>query len=330
MALSFFQRSAERMIENGFPVIPITPEQKYPGKLVGNKWFPMSGWQRYAHETASDFQVNIWKDYPDAGVGVPCGTVVAIDIDIVEDPALAFDCEKLAVEMLGETPLIRIGNAPKRLLVYRTDTPFAGIKKHPLEVLALGQQFVAYGIHPVTQKPYVWPDETPDDVDISRLPLITEELAHAWAEAAFALVPVSMRPTRLKASDNGARHVSGDDLAGTVEAVTDALPWIKNDDLPYDDWITIGMAIKGALGDEGALLFEDWSDCSGKNDPGFTQKTWRSLAPHSIGAGTIYHLAMQSGWMPQANYHLNPTQKKISEMVDLTSFLNKVLKESNS
>ena len=45
---------------------------------------------------------------------------------------------------------LRIGKAPKRLLVYRTAAPFKGIKRHPLEVLCLGQQFVAYAVHPET------------------------------------------------------------------------------------------------------------------------------------------------------------------------------------
>ena len=44
--------------------------------------------------------------------------------------------------------------APKRLLVYRTAVPFAGRKRHPLEVLARGQQFVAYAVHPNTGRPY--------------------------------------------------------------------------------------------------------------------------------------------------------------------------------
>lgn len=329
MAQSSFNRSGPRMIDNGISVIPIAPCEKWPGEMVGDQWRPMAGWQLFAFEKPSTFQMNIWWNYPDAGVGIVCGNIVGIDIDILEDPALAFEIEALARKMLGDTPLKRIGNFPKCMLVYRTDTPFKGMKYHPIEVLGLGQQFVAYGIHPVTGKPYFWPDETPDNVDISELPVITEEMARKWAIAAFKLVPEALRPKRLKASDTGSVHVSNEGQKGTVEAIADALPWIKNDDLPYDDWITIGMAAKGALGDAGEVLFEKWSDTSGKNDPGFTQRTWRSLAPHSLGAGTIYHFAMKAGWSLKSGHFFNPTQKKISETVDLTSFLSKVLKENN-
>ena len=60
------------------------------------------------------------------------------------------------------------GGAPKRLLVYRTVAPFKGIKRHPLEVLCLGQQFVAYAIHPATGRPYDWPEESLADLDLEQ------------------------------------------------------------------------------------------------------------------------------------------------------------------
>ena len=49
----------------------------------------------------------------------------------------------------------------------------------------LGQQFVAYAIHPATGRPYDWPEEQLADIDLERLPIITEEQARAvLAEAA--------------------------------------------------------------------------------------------------------------------------------------------------
>ena len=81
--------------------------------------------------------------------------------------ALALRIEQLARERLGDTPALRIGRAPKRLLVYRTMEPFKGIKRHPLEVLCLGQQFVAYAVHPVTNRPYEWPEDSLADLDLT-------------------------------------------------------------------------------------------------------------------------------------------------------------------
>ena len=38
------------------------------------------------------------------------------------------EIEALAKRMLGDTPAVRIGHAPKRLLVYRAVQPFSGFK----------------------------------------------------------------------------------------------------------------------------------------------------------------------------------------------------------
>ncbi|MCQ8784324.1 bifunctional DNA primase/polymerase [Mangrovibrevibacter kandeliae] len=91
-------------------------------------------------------------------MGIVGGAVAALDIDIAEDGKLALHIERLARERLGDTPALRIGKPPKRLLVYRATEPFAGIRRAPLEMLCLGQQFVASAEHPDTGQPYAWPD----------------------------------------------------------------------------------------------------------------------------------------------------------------------------
>lgn len=58
------------------------------------------------------------------------------------------------------------------------------------------------------------------------------------------------------------------------------------------------MALKGALGEAGADLFADWSAQATKDVPATTMKAWASFKPDWIGAGTIYHLAMERGWQP--------------------------------
>lgn len=298
---SFFKRSATRMHENGFSPRPIVPKEKRPAVM---------NWS----EPATIDQIESWTEsHSNCGVGMVCGNIVGIDIDIVDDPALAMRIDQLARKMLGDTPLTRIGRAPKRMLVYRCSKPFKTFKMHPLEVLAEGSQFVAYGIHPDTQKPYTWPVETPDDTDVSELPEITEEQAREWATEAFKLVPAPMRPQRLAGAPDGSQHVSSGDLEGDYEAIKDALGCIPNHDLPYDDWISIGMGIKGALGDAGQGLFDDWSDQSQKNITEGTDKAWRSLRPHSKGAGSIYYQAQRNGWVPSDELDLNPHKRKIRE-----------------
>ena len=145
-----------------------------------------------------------WATWPECGIGLVGGAVAAVDIDIIEDADLALKIEQLARDRLGDTPALRIGKAPKRMLIYRTAEPFRGIKRHPLEVLCLGQQFLAYATHPDTGAPYAWPDEGLADLDISDLPEITAHAAAAFLDEAYALLPEALRQRGLAASTSSA------------------------------------------------------------------------------------------------------------------------------
>ncbi len=133
-----------------------------------------------------------------SNTGLLCGQLVGVDIDVLDAP-LAERLEGLAREMLGDTPLLRIGRAPKRLLAYRTATPMAkaetveGLKlpngsPAQIEILGQGQQFVAYGIHPDTQQDYEWPGQGPDTVALADLPAVTEAGVAAFLAAADGMM----------------------------------------------------------------------------------------------------------------------------------------------
>ena len=185
-------------------------------------------WTRHAERPTSEHELNIWQTWPDAGVGILCGPVIGIDIDVA-DADLALELERLARARLGDTPALRIGRAPKRLLVYRAAAPFAGIRRSPLEVLGLGQQFVAHAIHPDTGRPYEWPEESLADIDIGDLPDVDEAAVRAFVDEALRLVPEALKPARLATASTpgGASHAQ----AGTEAAIREALAWIPNPDL---------------------------------------------------------------------------------------------------
>ena len=130
------------------------PGTKKPGRSRGGVWSDYPDWTRHAERSTTEHELGVWSTWPDAGVGIACGPVAAVDIDIAE-AELALELERLARTRLGDTPALRIGRAPKRLLVYRAAAPFAGIRRAPIEVLGLGQQFVAHAIHPDTGRPAV-------------------------------------------------------------------------------------------------------------------------------------------------------------------------------
>ena len=303
-APSFMAALGARLVDNGYAVIPIMPGTKKPGRFIGGAWRDYPGWTKHCSRPTTENELAIWSQWPDAGIGIAGGTVAAVDIDVA-DAGMALRIETLARERLGETPALRIGRAPKRLLVYRTDAPFKGFKLMPIEVLCEGQQFVAYHIHPDTGRAYEWPEESLADLDIGRLPAISQAQARAFADEAYALLPESLRPSRLGDANVPAHPSAPGDLRGTPEAVSAALAFIPNADLDYDSWMRIGMALKGALGDEAESLFAAWSAQSAKDVPDYTAKAWASFQPRSIGAGTIYHHAIANGWSPDPALVLN-------------------------
>jgi hypothetical protein len=306
---NFMARYGERLLTNGYCILPIAPGTKKPGRFARGKWSDYPEWNRHAARPTTEIELKSWSRWPGCGIGIVGGAVAAIDIDIAEDPALALDIEKLARERLGDTPAVRIGRAPKRMLVYRTASPFKGIKRHPLEVLCLGQQFVAYAVHPDTGEPYSWPEEGLADIDIASLPEIDEDMARAFLEEASGLLPESMRHVTL-AGTGPAAIAPAHAQAGTMPAIRAALACIPNAELDYDSWVRIGLALKGALGDAGEGVFASWSAQAAKNDDAFTARSWASFKPNTIGAGTIYHLAMERGWKPDAGLVLDGTATK--------------------
>lgn len=293
------------LVDRGFPILPIQPRSKKPGMYRQGAWHDYPKWSRHCERATTENEVDIWSDWPESGIGIAAGRVIGIDIDVL-DGEIAAKIEGLAKRMLGDTPAVRVGRAPKRLLVYRAAQPFAGFKYPPIEVLGLGQQFIAYGIHPDTGQAYDWPVESLADLNLSDLPAITEAQAREFAQEAYLMIPVALRPKSLSVGRQAAGECAHlPEQRGTFAAVEDALGYIVNADLDYDSWVRIGMAIKGALGDAGWPLFERWSASSQKFEPKTTAQAWRSFAPQRIGAGTLYKLALDNGWHPAADLQLN-------------------------
>src|SRR5690606_30029137 len=85
--------------------------------------------------------------------------------------------------------------------------------------------------------------------------------------------------------------------APSRELVEEAFAHIPNNDLPYDDWIKVGLALYAALGPDGRDLWEGWSAQADKNDPEYTAEKWDSFASvRSVTVGTLFWLARQNGW----------------------------------
>ena len=138
-----------RLVAAGYSPVPI--EGKRP---------PMKDWQ--SKFKTSRAEIVLWeKSWPtSSNTGVLTKFVPALDIDIMHAEA-ADAIEALAREQFEERGhiAVRFGKAPKRAILLRTDEPFAKLARvftapngseEKIEILADGQQVVAFGTHPET------------------------------------------------------------------------------------------------------------------------------------------------------------------------------------
>lgn len=303
------------LLESGYRILPLVPHEKRPGRYTGGRWTGLTDWSKHCDRDTTSNELDVWTGWPGAGIGIACGNVVAVDID-VSDAGAADAIEALAHERFGRTPLVRFGLPPKRILVYRAETPFPSLRRPPVEVLGHGSQFVAYGFHPVTRKAYSWRDDEPGLVPVAELPAVTEDAVRAFLELADQCVPAELHPVRLCGDARGPLGPrTPDELRGTRRGIELALAHLKNEDVPYDDWIRIGYALKGALGEGGRDLWRAWSATSKKGDAAATERAWRGMKLETLrsGAGTIYKLAQDRGWEPEPDVVLNG---RVQELLD--------------
>ena len=105
--------------------------------------------------------------------------------------------------------------------------------------------------------------------------------------------PVAPRPER--------HRRAGDDEDRELRLAREALTYYANADLHYDDWLTVGMALRN-LDDEDAAfeLWDEWSARSAKSDYRVTAAKWASFqaagGSGGIGLGTLFRRAMDAGW----------------------------------
>lgn len=154
---------------NGYSVIGIQPKSKVP--LLEHDW------QNRCWNIAEPSEIeDIAIRHPDAGLGLACGRhTVAFDIDLEDADAVGV-LRSLVEEVCGQTPLIRVGKAPKLALVYRSAEPIVSVRVPWFDMLGLGCQLIGYGVHPGTGRPYDWIGEgAPHRTPVDALPAVTQK-----------------------------------------------------------------------------------------------------------------------------------------------------------
>lgn len=298
----------QQLHRNGYQPIPVTsPDRKDP---QAGKKPAIKGWQNAKGFSEND--IARWEtQHPSAqNTGVLCGDLVGIDIDI-SDGGTVSQITEMVFQLFGGKAPIRVGRDPRALIVCRTSTPMKkratedfiskSGERAKVEILGSGQQFVAFGIHPVTMKPYSWPDTSIENVSFEELPLIECSEIDQLIQGINGLllkngyVP-SGQVSKIEAEGNKFAKYS----TGPVELdlVKEALTYIPNSDLHYDLWLKVGFAIHSGLGEAGFDIWNEWSQTSSKYNPANTAKTWGHFKRDGgVTIGTLFHMAKQNGWL---------------------------------
>lgn len=286
---SLLRAYGAKLLANGYSIIPIPAGTKAP---VGK------GWQNIK---ATEGDVNAWAAnarYRNGNIGFLAKYTPAVDIDIY-DEEMAQLMRAHTEEIIGKT-MSRVGQAPKIMLIYRTDDPFTKRKvtyldedqvKHSIEILADGQQFVGIGIHPDTKKPYRWQsmDMSPIGMDASFLPEITldhidtlfdvfdmEAKRRGWTKKKHQAESTSL--ATMDENDSALLSHKPPLENITTEQIAEILNWVPNND-DYEEWLKVGMALHHQYdgNEEGLQLWHDWSETAHNYDSDALEFKWNSF-----------------------------------------------------
>ena len=217
-----FASLGPKLLTQGFEPIPVA------GKAPAIK--------RWQDVTLHRDQVAYWAQngQGDLNVGLRTAGLAPVDVDIY-DAEVSARVVAAARARFGDAPE-RVGMPPKALLLYAAVEPGTKItspiwvspdgKEHRVEVLGIGQQFVAAGIHPGTHKPYTWKGDNIADLELWMLPAVRRDEVAAWINTELpALMPSDWVQ-------------KGSGSAGALAGSDDDMPWFQTEtDLTIEECI---------------------------------------------------------------------------------------------
>lgn len=289
---------------------------KVPGRRVSDRWWAGFAWR--AHNTTLE-DARRWEA-DGANIGLRAGRFPGLDIDST-DEGIARSIEELALRQLGPAP-VRVGKPPKRLLMYRTDEPFARMRicledgnsktRHLIEFLGDGQQYVVSGTHPATLAPYQWSvPELPPTANLTgitrdQVSALFDEIQRTYESRGFVVHREGDGRNRQRVAVHDQQAL----LAPSIDELRNAVALIPNEGERWaarEAYIRMGYAIRAAAGDaieEGFEIFLEW--CQRWDGPGNDYDTvradWERMhPPFSIGWDWIAAQAREHGYNDAAN-----------------------------
>ena len=293
----FLKEFGHSLIDKGYEIVPLKRGKKFP---------MVSGWQDI-RATHDDVDRWLGNGHSDGGVGVLCRNTIAVDIDCL-DAKVNYDLLHWLKMNVGDS-VVRIGQKPKCILPFRVEGSFSKIRsaeyadaagsKHAVEILADGQQFVAFGIHPSTNEPYRWVGgRSIADVSHADLPTINKDQAVAFV-AYFEKLAEQQFGWELARKGVAALTHDPDDLSmykPKIEMSDEALRLMLDaldPDAHHDEWVKVGMALHhhfdGAA--EGAQIWDEWSALGSKHKDGECERRYSTFesgtGKHSVTLASV-------------------------------------------
>jgi hypothetical protein len=281
-----FQATCLKLIANGYRPIPVRAGEKRPGV---NEWQTL-------HATSGMVRTWVREGFEHGNVGIITEHNPVIDLDIY-DADMAEKMEAWCLSEFGDSP-VRIGRAPKRLLMYTTAEPFTKMfttyidqrgTKHKVEVLGHGQQFVAYGIHPDTKQPFRWVSmDEPLDTPADMLPTLSADQARRMLAKYREFCEAA--GWKLHETSEGRGMVAKGDVSDALlglkprlklsrSEVEDALQYVDGAE-EYERWVMVGMALhhQSQGHDAGLEMWKEWSAQAHNYDPDVCDEKWESFS----------------------------------------------------
>lgn len=276
-----YKQYRETLINNGYTPLPIAPNDKRPSPGLFN-WTS----DRYKPPTS--------PEYDNASVGLRCGDttsrIVGIDADIEHEDA-ATELYNF-IKKKYPSVLVRTGRHPRRMYVFRSVEPVSGIRSKKTGIGSTviwgkGRQFVAFGLHPATGKPYVWEDDrSPLTVGAATLPILTTPNAQIIVDKANELcllfsdeIDAPLLPEAQDPIDEEIEAFAAEITTGATEEDIEFDLSKLNPDMGRDDWIRVLMAVHHETGGSptGMQLVDEWSAKGFKYVAGEVEKYWNGF-----------------------------------------------------
>lgn len=260
---------ARTLAAQGFFVFPVDANKKPP---IGFGWRDSS--------TDQAFMVNAYW----GPSGVYEGWAVALDLD--RSGLFIVDCDRHPGQPDGVAAYVAMSEgepAPRHVVRTPQDGRHLYYRQRPDAILSstaktkIGIEFKAVGNYVVAPGCVVALGEY-SYIELLNLDPIPETLhAALWKSQCERAIPRDIAPA------------DADELTALIEA-------IPNDNLHYDEWVAVVMALHDATGggDAGLTLAHTFSKRSGKHDSDNLDYIWRKLKKRGRTVATLRYLAAKS------------------------------------